>query len=115
MVMRTTGSIKDILTVNSKCWNTKEWSVYLHQLGGISSFLVRQHYTTRQRQIAVEPRVPNATTVSLNANLNIAKFFLLGYRPYLLTLQKSLSRWRITAAAVTYPQIGTVNVCRYNG
>lgn len=58
-------------------------AVYLDQLCIEPAVLVGDDYTSSQRQVAIQPRVPDAAAVRLHADLKVAGLGALGNRSHL--------------------------------
>ena len=59
--------------MDGKCGNTEKRFVYFDQSRGVPRAILGDDYASRDREIAVEPRVPYATPVGLYADLKITR------------------------------------------
>jgi hypothetical protein len=59
--------------MDGQCGNTEKGSVYLDQSRGVPRAFLGDNHASRNGKVAVEPRVPYATTVGLYADLKIAR------------------------------------------
>ena len=81
--------------MNGQCWNAEKRSVNLDKLGDERTIRACGHDSAGQAQVAIEPRVPNATTVGLHSDLQISCLCSFGDR--------------------SHAQVGTVDVSSYDG
>lgn len=59
--------------MDGQCGNTEKGSVYLDQLRGVPRASIGDDHAPSDGKIAVEPRVPYATTVGLYTDLKITR------------------------------------------
>lgn len=67
--------------MNGESWNPEQRLVDPHKLSVEVPVLVCNDNSACQSQIAVEPRVPDAAAIGLDAHLEIASLSTLRYRP----------------------------------
>lgn len=72
-----------LLTMNGKGGDPQNWPLDLDEFRRVCTGLVGDDYTPGDGQVTVEPGVPDATTVSLNADLQVIRFRPLGNGAYL--------------------------------
>ena len=72
--------IDDGLTVDSQGGDTQDRLVNLDQFGGKITTLIREYDSSSNRKVAIEPRMPDTTTIGFNTYLKVPSPGFLGHR-----------------------------------
>ena len=75
-----------MLTVNGQRRDAQERPVNFYEPGRESAILVLQDDPPCQREVTIEPRMPETAAVCLYTNLQVGRLGLLGYRTNLVEI-----------------------------